>query len=336
MAVNEGFALAVIGIKGVVDRLGRHGDGHGQVASRKAFGDRHNVRRDAGVIAGKHAPGTAKTCGDFVGDEKHPRLVAKFTELFEVERRIDPHSGAPLEKRLDDDRRRFFSVRGESFFRVLETLTLAVAAILAIGTAEAVGRLDVDVLHHHRLIHLRVKVQAPHGQGPDRLAVVAFGKAHEFLPLRMARLQMVLKAHLEPRLDRRRAVIIKVELRQSLRHDSRQFLRQPDRRLIGKIRENNVFQAVNLLFDRLIDDRIAMAKEIAPPRADDVEIFFAVDIVQPYALRPFDDHGRQFLVILHLRRRVPDILQIAAFPVFDFFSHRSFRSRCHKFTARDG
>ena len=321
VAVHEGLALAVVGVKSIVDRLSRHGDGHGKIAPGKALGDRHDIRRYPGVIAGEHATGAAKACSDLVGDEKHPGLVAELPELFEVEGRIDPHPGAPLKKRLHDDGRRFLPVNLKGFFRMRETFTLTVIPIFSIGTAIAIRRFHMNVLHHHGLVHLSVEVEAPHGQRPDGFSVIALGKTHEFLPLRVPRLQVVLKAHLEGRFHRRRAVVIEVKLRQPLGYDLRQGFRQANGGFVGKIGEDDVFEIVDLFLHRLIDNGIAVAEKIAPPRTDNVQILLPVDIVKPHPLRPSDHHGGQRLIILHLSRRMPDVPHVSAFPILLFQCH---------------
>ena len=172
----------------------------------------------------------------------------------------------------------------------------------------------MDGVHHHRLVQFRVEVDTADGQRADSLAVIALGQAHEFFALGMTGLIMVLESELQRDFDGGRPVVVEMELRQSLRHDARKLLGQPDRRLMGKVREDDLLQLVDLLLDGGVDIRVGMPQKIAPPGADDVEIFLSVDGVKPRPFAAFDDNGRQFLIVLHLGRRVPDMREVARLP----------------------
>ena len=61
--------------------------------------------------------------------------------------------------------------------------------------------------------------------------------------------------------------------------------------------ENHMFQSIELLLDRLIDDRIGMPKNINPPGTDRIQILLALEIFQPDALAGFDgDHRHRFAI----------------------------------------
>ena len=103
--------------------------------------------------------------------------VAKGAKFLQIKLRIDSHACAALQKRLDDHRRTFLRMGAERLLRMAETFARARLARLGERTSVAVGRFDVDVVHHHRLVHLGEEIHRADGERTDRLAMVAFGKA---------------------------------------------------------------------------------------------------------------------------------------------------------------
>ena len=104
-------------------------------------------------------------------------LVAERTQFLEIKLRVDSHARAALQKRLDDHRRTLFGMLGKRLFRIGKTLAGTRLARLLKRTSVAVGRFDVDVVHHHGLVHLGEEIHRADGERTDRLAVVALGKA---------------------------------------------------------------------------------------------------------------------------------------------------------------
>ena len=203
------------------------------------------------------------------------------------------------------------SVRGKGTLRVFKACTGTSVARLTIGTAVAVGRLDMDIVHHHRLIHLGKEIHAPHGERADRLAMIPLGETHKPRLSRASRLLTVLERHLERRLHGGRAVIVEMEFRQTLGHERRQPLRELDRGAMGEIRKDDVLELIQLRRNPRIDLLVRMPEEIRPPRADDIEIALSVHVVEPRPLCVVDHHRRQLLIVLHLRTRMPDMAQVA-------------------------
>ena len=104
-------------------------------------------------------------------------LVAERTQFLEIKLRVDSHARAALQKRLDDHRRTFLRMGAERLLRMAETFARARLARLLKRTSVAVGRFDVDVVHHHGLVHLGETIHRADGERTDRLSVVALGKA---------------------------------------------------------------------------------------------------------------------------------------------------------------
>ena len=67
-----------------------------------------------------------------------------------------------------------------------------------------------------------------------------------------------------------------------------------------KVGEYDMFEPVQLLLYSGVYHGMAMAEKVAPPRADDVDIFFAVIAVEVYAASLLYRDGGKFLVVLHL------------------------------------
>lgn len=57
--------------------------------------------------------------------------------------------------------------------------------------------------------------------------------------------------------------------------------RHLDGRAVGKIRKNHMLEPVELRLDGIIDVLVAMAEQVRSPRAHDVEVPLAVNIVEP-------------------------------------------------------
>ena len=92
---------------------------------------------------------------------------------------------------------------------------------------------------------------------------------------------------------------------------ARQPLGQLHHRLVGEAGQHDVLQLVQLVLERGVDARVAVAEQVDPPRADGIEIALALEIVQPHALAARDRHQRQGFVLLHLGAGVPDRVQAA-------------------------
>src|SRR5260221_3302653 len=82
----------------------------------------------------------------------------------------------------------------------------------------------------------------------------------------------------------------------------------------GRVREpceHHVLQRSELLYQRRIDARVAVPKQIDPPRADRIEDAAAFEIVEPDPFGAADRHERQRFVVFHLRAGMPDRAQAA-------------------------
>ena len=95
----------------------------------------------------------------------------------------------------------------------------------------------------------------------------------------------------------------------------RQSLGELHHRLMREAGQHRMLQSVELIFERRIDARVRMTKEIHPPRTHRIQITPACMVHQPRALALTDRDQWQGLVMLHLRAGMPDTGKTAGDPV---------------------
>ena len=132
----------------------------------------------------------------------------------------------------------------------------------------------------------------------------------------------VLQRDLQRDLDRRRSVIRKEDVPQSMRREIDQPLGQPDRRGVRHAQRGDVGNLVQLLPDCRIDLGPPMSVDVAPEATDSIQVAAALHIDQPVPLAPFDDPG---LVFRHLREAVPDMLPVPLPQLIDAGIHAAHR-----------
>ena len=166
------------------------------------------------MVEGEHLARASEARRNFVGDEQDVVLVAERAQLRQIFGGIYPHAGAALKQRLDYHCAAFGGALLEKPLRKGEALDGAATALFAAWAAVAVRRLNALHVHEHRLVYLRVEVEAADRERAYRLAVVAVREADEFRLLGMSRLVLVLERHLERAFDGGGAVVGEVEFRQ--------------------------------------------------------------------------------------------------------------------------
>lgn len=315
VAVDEGFMGAVVVVEGFVDFVGGDGEGHGHVACGESLGGAEDIRGNAGVFDGKEFPGTAESGGNFVVDEENAVFVAEGAEFPQIFRRVDAHACRTLENGFDDDGGGDFPVFFKGFLGAFKAFGAAGFPGFAVGTAVAVEALEVDVVHQHGVEDFGVHVHGAYGEGADGFAVVGFGEAHEAGSFGMAGLVVVLEGHFQSGFHGGGAVVMEGESGEALRQDFLQFPGQLYGGLVGEVGENDVFEPVDLVFQGLIDFRIGMAEEVAPPRGNDVQIGFSSGVVEVDAFAVIDDDRGKYFIVLHLHGGVPDVFPVFFFPV---------------------
>ena len=76
--------------------------------------------------------------------------------------------------------------------------------------------------------------------------------------------------------------------------------------------EQNMLKLAELMSDFGIDVVVAVPKKIDPPAADPINISVALKIIKIDPFARFYGNGREALVVVHLRARVPNVAQIFA------------------------
>ena len=193
------------------------------------------------MFDGEHLSGPAEAGGDFIVDEQDAVFIAEPAQTAQVFCRIDAHTRCTLQNRFDDEGRCFLPVGCKGFFGADEAFAVTGFPRPAVGTAVAIETVEVDILHHHRLVDAGVEVHTADGEGADCFTVVRFGQAHEALPLRLARLVLILEGHLQGTFDGRRTVVREIEMLQPFRQEGQQGLTEFDGRTVGEIGEDDVF-----------------------------------------------------------------------------------------------
>ena len=74
---------------------------------------------------------------------------------------------------------------------------------------------------------------------------------------------------------------------------------------MGKTRENDVLELIELILQRGFNARIIVAEQINPPGTYAIQIAPPIKIVQPYTIAALNGDQRQLFVRLHLRAGVP-------------------------------
>jgi hypothetical protein len=137
----------------------------------------------------------------------------------------------------------------------------------------------------------------------DRFAVVALGQADKTILFGLALVAPKMRSRLQRNLGGTGAVagIKGVAKTCQLRQAFRQF----DHRLMRQTGQHHMVQAVQLRVQCSLDVRMAMPKQIDPPRAHRIQVALAVGIKQPGALTADDGHQGLRLVVFHLCAGVP-------------------------------
>ena len=88
------------------------------------------------MIAGEHFSGSAKSRGNFIGNEQQAKLIRQFPNPFKITGRLRNHPGGALHHRFQNDGGYFSMVAGYQILKRIQTLILAV---LLVWTAKTIG-----------------------------------------------------------------------------------------------------------------------------------------------------------------------------------------------------
>ena len=219
--MHKRLSLIVIGIKSVEHRPGGDRQRHRQITAGKAFRQTHDVGSDSGMIAGKHLSRPAESGRNLVGNQQNVKTVAQRAQFLQIQRRINPHTGAALQQRFDNHGARLFRIPFKTPLRLRETGAAALFPRQPERTAVTVGSRNAHNIHQHRFVDFCIQIEGTDTQRADGFSMIAVAETHETSFSRSARLMHILKCHFQSAFDRSRTVVGEVELYQSAGNDLR-------------------------------------------------------------------------------------------------------------------
>ena len=256
------------------------------------------------LLEREHRAGAAETHGDLVGDQVHPILVAQFARAGQVRRVVHRHARRALHQRLDDEGGGGGGVLGQVRFQ-----RLCAAQRPGLGAFSGLGPPRIRRRHLHAVAQQgRVGVleqrNIGHRQRADGFAVVAVLQADERVFLRLPCVAPVVRAHFQRDFGGRGAV--RAIKRMAQPGQCSQPLGQLHHRRMRRAGQHHMFDPAELIDDRGIDARIAMAEQVDPPAGYRVQITPSAGIDQPRPLAARDRQRRRGFQRFHLGAGVPD------------------------------
>src|SRR5712691_5021313 len=154
-------------------------------------------------------------------------------------------------------------------------------------------------------------------QRTQGFAVIAVFKADKAGLFDVPAVTPKMKTHFERDFDTGSAVAAIEAVSETARRELAQAFGKFDHRFMSKTGEDDVFKFFQLLAQRGVDARVAMAEEIYPPGTDGIEITLAIKIVKPDSFPVGDRDQRQGFVLFHLGTGMPNCREAACqkFPV---------------------
>ena len=219
-------------------------------------------------------------------------LLGQLPRAAQESRRLDPDPGGALDQRLDDHRGDLTGVQVE------DPLELAL-----------VPGVDPVGLEQQRPEGAVEQVDPADRDRADRVAVVRLAEAYERgAPAALAlALAPVLKRHLQRDLVRRRAGLGVEDAGEARRCQLDQPLRELGRARMGESEHRRVGDAIELVAQRLVDQRMSMAVHVAPQRGVAIDVAPPVLVDEVGALGVVDHDRVLGAPITLLRERVPEV-----------------------------
>jgi hypothetical protein len=242
------------------------------------------------VLAGEHAPGAPEAGGHLVGDQQHVVAVAQLAHRAQVALGVHDHASRPLHERLHDHRGHLARVLGQHPLHV-----------------RGVAGLGVQRVEQQRAVERVEQVDPADRYGADRVAVVGHPQGDEPGAPLVAALAPVLEGHLERDLRGGRAGVGVEDAREAGWRELHQAPRQLDARAVAEAEHRRVGHAPELIAQRGVDARVAVAVDVAPERRHTVDVPSAVDVDQVGALGAVDDQRLLLDPALLLGERVPEV-----------------------------
>ena len=294
IAVHDG-GERVVAMKRLLDLLAHSRGTKRDVGRVDALGEDHEVRLDAPGTGAEHGAGPAEAGDDLVGDQEHAVAVADLAHQRPEGVGRHDHAAACLDRFGDEGGHRVGALEQDLALERLGAQPRERRGIvLRPGIAIGVGRVDLEEARHERLVGAAEARVAVGGHAAEVDAVIAVLERQDLEALGLAQRLPVLARELDRRLHRVGAARAVEQLGHALRlrelhHPSRQL----DRRRVREIDEGLVVgDALELIHDGALDDRMVVPEVDVPQRRHGIEIALAVEIVDETALATIDDQRR--------------------------------------------
>ena len=229
-----------------------------------------------GVFAREHPAGPSESGEDFVRNHQHAVAVAQLPDAVEKLARPHDHPARALEHRLDEHRGDLVAAGLQPGLEVAEAVDSARLAPEVHRAAVAVRRVHAVDGEEQGGKRLREDRVFAHRHRADGVAVIRVVERDDPLSRRLALVAPVLHGELHRDFDRRRSVVRVEDAREPGGQHADEPFRQIDRRLVRRAGEDDVFERLRLLGNRLVQPRMRVAVDVHPPRRDAVEQLAAV------------------------------------------------------------
>ena len=266
------------------------------------------------MLTGKHLSGPSKSHCNLISNQVYVIPGAEIPEFYEISRRINLHACSALNQRLDNDPADFMVVLKHHLLHIGKAFDITALSGLAKTAAIAVRPCGLQGVHQKRSVYAAVQINVPDRKGADGFPMVGIRYSSKPGLVCAAFLLVILETHLQRNFDSRRAVVCKKNLVQPFRRYPDNPFCQLDRRLVGKIGEDDMLKGIHLFLDSPVDSWVAVPEKVDPPGRNGIQVGSAIGIVKPGTFSPFDNDGRKILIVFHLGAGVPDMLQIFLLP----------------------
>ena len=259
---------------------------------------------DGGLLAGEHRAGAAETHGDLVGDQVHSIFRAQFPGPLEIDRVIHRHPCRALYQRFDDEGGRFRGVFDQMRFQDIRTAQGKFLGRFACFGQARIRRRNLHRVPQQGRIGGLEQRNISHRQRADGFAVIAVLEADEAVFLRLTSITPEVSAHFQCDLGSRRA--IRAIERVAQPGQPGQPLRERHDRFVGGAGQHHMLDPAELVDDRGVDARIAVAEQIDPPARNRVKIAPPAGVDQPHPFAARNRQRRGGFQLFHLGAGVPD------------------------------
>ena len=262
------------------------------------------------LLAGEERPGPAEADGHLVGDQQRVVPAGQLAEPAQIALGMDDHPRRPLHQRLDDDGGDLAGMAPQEPLDLAQAGDRAGRPRQAERAAVAVRARRAEGREQQRAEHRVEPLDAADADVAERVAVVGVRRGRGTGSARgsgSAFCRQYWKAILRATST---AVAPSSEKKTRVRPVGSALDQPPgqlDRRRVGDAQQRRVRDLVELVAEGRVERGMAMAVDVAPERADAVEVATALDVEQVDALAAVDDQRVGRRPVGQRRERVPEV-----------------------------